>query len=288
MTTLDALRIDPALMAAPSDFQTLLNSEVRLSESPEKLRKRYQQARPFPHLIIDNLFPAPVLDAVLGETPDLSRDNWVYFDKEGLQKVLRMRSSTSLGPASFQLAAFLHSSTFLYLLSELTGIWQLLPDPYLQGAGHAAMRRGMYFKIHTDRNTAYETGLQRRLAMIIFLNKDWKSEYAGQLELWNHLGTHREVSIEPLFNRTVLFEVANPNFHGVPAPLNCPEDRARQSFICYYHTAVGADDRAAPSHTSLFAPSAVRRRQLTWRTLLDESAPPFLLRMIKRWLKPGF
>lgn len=263
----------------------LLARNIQLTDSIESLRARYQSAKPFAHVVIDGLFQDAALEAVLNETPIANRDDWLYLDIANMQKVLRMRSSLDMGPASYQLASFLNSAPFLYLLSEITGIWNLLPDPYLQGAGHAQMRRGMYFKVHSDRNVAYETGLTRRLAMIIFLNKSWNSEYAGQLELWNHEGTQCEVSIEPLFNRTVLFEVADPNFHGVPAPLNCPPDRARHSFIVYYHT-VGKDGRNEPPHTSIFAPSMYRKRGVALRQLADELMPPLLLRTLKRLLKP--
>ena len=82
--------------------------------------------------------------------------------------------------------------------SSLTEVSQLLPDPYLQGAGYALMRRGDYFSVHADRNVAYDTGLTRRLAMIIFLNKSWRSDYHGQLELWTADAKRCEVSIEPM------------------------------------------------------------------------------------------
>jgi hypothetical protein len=209
----------------------------------------------------------------------------VAIQTEGLEHVLRMRTAVDLGPATYQLVAFLHSPEFLYLISELTGQWQLLPDPYLQGGGHAAMRRGMRMEVHSDRNVAYDTGLTRRLAMIIFLNRDWKTEYAGQLELWNHEGTRCEVSIEPLFGRTVLFEVADPNYHGVPKPLNCPENRARQSFIVYYHTVGGKDGKHPAEHSSVFVPQAYRKKTSLARRLVTNVAPPIVLQAIKRLMR---
>ena len=50
------------------------------------------------------------------------------------------------------------------------------------------MPQGGKFDVHADRNIAYETGLARRLSLIIYLNKAWQHEYGGQLELWNHDG----------------------------------------------------------------------------------------------------
>ncbi len=97
----------------------------------------------------------------------------------------------------------LHSAPSLYFLSEITGVWQLLPDPYLQGAGHAVMRRGDFFEVHADRSVAYDTGRVRGLALIAFLNEDWSADFAGNLELWDAEGK--------------ACEVAHPNYHGVAA-----------------------------------------------------------------------
>jgi hypothetical protein len=268
--------------AAGPDVATLLRTSLKIPGNLEELRTRYQGAKPFPHLVLDNLFSEDVLEAVIAESPALNRKNWLFMEADGLQQVLRMHSAVDLGPTSYQLAAFVHSPGFLYLLSELTGIWQLLPDPYLQGAGHAAMRRDMFMEVHSDRNVAYETGLTRRLAMIIFLNKDWRTEYAGELELWSHDGNSREVSIAPLFNRTVLFEVADPNYHGVPSAIKCPAERARRSFIVYYHTVGGKDGKNPSPHTSVFAPRAYRKKESFVRSVIKNTTPPVILNAFKR------
>jgi len=146
------------------------------------------------------------------------------------------------------------------------------------------MRRGDFFQVHSDRNVAYDTGLSRRLAMIVFLNKAWDPGYNGQLELWNDAATRCDVSVEPVFNRTILFEVADPNYHGVPAPIACPEDRSRQSFIVYYHT-VGTDEKSARTpRTSTFAPSFYREDPRL-RSFARQVTPPVLLKAAKKLAK---
>src|SRR5690606_11453061 len=203
----------------------------------------------------------------------------------------RMRSAVDMGAAGRELAALVHSPAFLYLLSEITDVWQLLPDPYLQGGGHAVMRRGGFFEVHADINVAYDTGLRRRMALLVFLNDDWRPEYNGQLELWNDDGSHCEVSIEPRFNRTVLFEVAFPNYHGVPAPLACPPDVMRHTFLVYFHTADlgNADDgRPVKPHSSLFAPRFYQGPKSWLRRLAFQLSPPALTRYIlaRRYGRP--
>jgi hypothetical protein len=272
---------DSVTQSQDTDVGTRLRSRLKLPGKLESLRESYTSARPFPHLVLDDMFPADILDALVAESPKLNRDNWLFIEAEGLQQVLRMRTGVDMGPTSYQLASFVHSPAFLYLLSELTGVWQLLPDPYLQGAGHAVMRRGMFMEVHSDRNVAYDTGLTRRLAMIIFLNRDWKRDYNGELELWSHDGLRSEVAIQPLFNRTVLFEVADPNYHGVPKILQCPENRDRHSFIVYFHTVGGKDGKHPSPHTSVFAPRAYQRKASVTRTLIKGLAPPVLLKAIR-------
>ncbi len=265
------------------EFQGLLGDKITLRRSLEELRINYRNSKPFPHLVIDNLFLPRDLDALLTEMAHMSREQWASMEQDPRERTARMRSAAEIGAAGERLLSIVHSAAFLYLLAEITGIGQLLPDPYLKGAGYARMRRGDYFSVHSDRNMAYETGLTRRIAMIVFLNKGWRREWHGELELWSHDGKRCDVLIDPLFNRTVLFEVADPNFHGVPQPLACPRDRMRQSFILYYHT-VGAEERVLP-HSSLFAPRFYGSNRLRWRSLLREITPPVMTRVIRKMSK---
>jgi hypothetical protein len=265
-----------------ADFAALFADSIRLPTPIEALRDSYRSGTPFPHVVIDNLFAPQMLDAVLDEMASMGEKQWRVVETRSLERIRRMRSGVELGTAGSQLVNLVHSAAFLYLLSEITGVWQLIPDPYLQGAGYAAMRRGDFFSVHSDRNVAYDTGLTRRLAMIVFLNKSWNPQYHGQLELWNYAGTQCDVSIDPFFNRTVLFQVADPNYHGVPTPIDCPADRSRQSFIVYYHT-VGIDGKsAARSHSSQFAPQFYREPQSPLRAFARELTPPALVKAAKK------
>jgi hypothetical protein len=264
------------------DFRTLLADRIRLPSGIDAIKATYKNAKPFPHVVFDDMFFEQTLDPLLSEISDMTRDQWANVDRDPRERTVRMRSAAEMRAAGENLLSIVHSAAFLYLLSEITGVGQLLPDPYLQGAGFALMRRGDYFDVHADRNVAYDTGLVRRLAMIIYLNKSWKPEYNGQLELWSPDAKRREVSVDPLFNKTILFEVAYPNFHGVPAPLACPPDRKRQSFIVYYHTAEIPQRPGVKPHTTIFAPHYYGASRATVRSLVRDITPPFLLRLVRK------
>jgi Rps23 Pro-64 3,4-dihydroxylase Tpa1-like proline 4-hydroxylase len=263
------------------EFRKLLAGKVFLRSSIADLRSSYKNAKPFPHIVVDDLFSEGMLGALLSEMSQMIPEQWLNIGQDTRERTARMRSAAEMGPAGDQLISIVHSAGFLYLLSEIIGVPQLLPDPYLQGAGYARMKRGDYFNVHADRNVAYDTGLTRRLAMIIFLNQSWRPEYHGQLELWNPDAKSCEVSIEPTFNKTVIFEVAYPNFHGVPAPLECPADRVRQSFITYFHTA-GEKAGGRKPHTSIFAPRFYGSNRVTFRSFIRDLTPPLLSRAIRR------
>lgn len=262
-----------------------LMQRIQLPAPIEQLRESYQSAKPFPHLVMDNLFADPMLEAMLPEIDAMQRDGMKNVEQDPRERTLRMKSAVDIGEAGERFLNVVHSAAFLYLLSEITGIWQLLPDPYLQGGGYAAMRRGDYFNVHSDRSVAYDTKLTRRLAMIVFLNKNWSRDYHGRLELWNPDAKRCDVFIEPLFNKTALFEVAFPNYHGVPTPLECPIDCSRQSFILYYHT-VGIDGKTdVTPHTSIFAPRMHGTNRMTLRSVLRDVTPPVLTRALRKLTK---
>jgi len=239
---------DEAICAAPKGLQGVSADTIHLSSSIKWLRSAYRSGKPFSHLVLDDFFPENLLNRVVEELPALGGATWVRHDDDNMRQ-FNLRSALDLGEAGSQLVAFLHSARFLYFLSEITGIWELLPDPYLQGAGYHLIPRGGKFDVHVDRNLAYSIGMVRRLSLLIYLNKGWKSEYGGQLELWSKDGKSCEVSIEPSFNRTTIFEITDENLHGVPSVVRCPEGRSRNCFVVYYHT-VALPGNKMMTHTS--------------------------------------
>jgi 2-oxoglutarate-Fe(II)-dependent oxygenase superfamily protein len=266
-------------------IEGVLTDAIHLTASIKSLSSNYRSAKPYPHLVLDNLFSEGLLERVVHEMLPPGEANWVYHDDDHIRQC-NLRSAIDLGEASSQLVALLHSANFLYFLSEVTGIWELLPDPYLQGAGYHLIPRGGKLDVHVDRNTAYSTGLIRRLSLLIYLNKDWRREYGGQLELWSKDGKRREVIIEPTFNRTTIFQITDDNYHGVPSVVACPEGRSRNCFVAYYHTVKFPGIKQVRPHSSIYAPSFYRQRKSGFRQLVKDLVPPIVLRVVRK-LRPS-
>jgi len=262
--------------AQVSGIMSMLGDRISLPASTSELARSFKSAHPFPHLVIDNMFPDHTLDELFAEIPPPTDEKWVHERRERLTKS-NLRSAVELGEAGFQFTAFLNSAKFLYLVSELTGIDALLPDPYMGGAGYHVVPSGGKFDVHADRNIDQVTGLKRRLAMLVYMNKNWKTEYGGQLELWDTTGSQCEVVVEPIFNRTVIFEVTDQNFHGVRPVLN--KERARTSFAVYYHT---VPEPGMIPHNSIYAPSFYLKKEPLRRRVMNEVMPPVLLRAARK------
>lgn len=249
---------------------------IHLDRDLETLQQDYKTAAPYPHLILDNLFSADTLDAVLDEMDEQSSRTWVEQNLAQLQKK-SIRSAVDLGERTFAFFSQLHSAAFLYLLTEMTGITGLLPDPYLTGAGPTIMPSGGRFDVHADRNTDHYSGLRRRLVMLLYLNKNWRPEYGGQLEIWNTTASAMEKSIEPVFNRAVFFEIGDKNFHAVrPVTTGCGRDR--RSLTVYFHTV----DLNVVLHNSIYAPKIFQAKEPLYRTVAREICPPVIHRMVRR------
>lgn len=255
---------------------------LTLPESIETLRDRYRSAHPYPHLVLDGLFPDTVLQQILDELPPMTSEMWVHEHHDRLVKS-NLRSAAYLNDHAFNFASVLHSAGFLYFLTELTGVKALLPDPYLSGAGYHVVPPGGLFDVHADRNMDLNSGLERRLVMLIYLNPDWKPEYGGQLEIWNQEGSKCERVVEPIFNRTVIFEIGDKNFHGV-RPIEENFGVSRHSFAVYFHTT----SKHLIPHNSIYAPTTYQPKDSLLKRVARQALPPFVFTATRKLLKRGY
>jgi Rps23 Pro-64 3,4-dihydroxylase Tpa1-like proline 4-hydroxylase len=192
-----------------------------------------------------------VLDRALAEFPEPKQAEWQTFDSANERK-LASKDDSTMGEATRQLLAELNSATFIDFLERLTGIPGLVPDPHFVGGGLHQIERGGHLKIHADFNRHPGTGLERRLNVLLYLNRDWKPEFGGAFELWNRDMTASDAQIMPFFNRCVIFTTTDTSFHGHPEPLACPEGRTRKSIALYYYSRDAPAGQSGDEHNTLF------------------------------------
>jgi hypothetical protein len=225
---------------------------VRLNHDPHALRARYQSADPFPHIALDGLFDDADLERVLAAFPRAEEMKWMRFDSPLEKKLGFYHEHSTLAPEVRAFLDAMNGFEMLLFLEALTGIEGLIPDPYFGGGGLHQIEPGGFLKIHADFNVHPKLKLDRRLNMLVYMNKEWREEWGGHLELWNASMTECRARILPAFNRTVVFSTTDTSFHGHPHPLVSPEGVTRKSVSLYYYTAGRPSEEQSAPHDTIF------------------------------------
>ena len=210
------------------NFQNL--EQVALEE-----KTKYINAKPFPNITLTNFFEDNFLNKILEEFPNLSKLQGSQIYKEKNEIKLSNKDYNEFPNNIKKFIDFLNSEIFLGFLQNLTSIKEkLVSDPLLEGGGLHEIKRGGVLKIHTDFNRHPSLDLDRRINVLIYLNKNWKDSYGGHLEFWNKDVSKCEKKILPSFNTMAIFSTTDFSNHGHPEPLNCPEEISRKSIALYY------------------------------------------------------
>jgi Rps23 Pro-64 3,4-dihydroxylase Tpa1-like proline 4-hydroxylase len=257
----------------------------RMKEITPSAHRSYVDAKPFPHVVFDDFLNPDVLEAVLAEFPKPDEIRWQQFDNAREIKLASAKEAT-FGPVTRLLFYHLNSMTFLEFLSGVTGIQHLIPDPSFDGGGLHQIVRGGKLGIHADFNKHPRYDLDRRLNVILYLNKQWREEYGGHLELWDRSMSQCEAKILPMFNRMVIFGTTDFTYHGHPDPLQCLEGMTRKSLALYYFSNGRPADQISGDHSTIFrdrhggdSRSTMKQRM---RNLAKDLLPPIVARRLRR------
>lgn len=219
-------------------FENINNSPNIIKQDLETaadINASYDQASPFPHVYLDNFLPIDIANRLVEEFNNCKPSNVYTRTQENKKSTYNPDKDTSFYCRSFFYA--LNSFYFLEWLEALTGIKGLVSDPYFNGGGLHKTENGGYLNVHADFNIHKKLSLLRRVNVLIYLNRDWQKGYGGELELWDSQMKQAVKTVEPIFNRCVIFNTTDNSYHGHPTPLNCPEGVTRKSIALYYYTA---------------------------------------------------
>jgi hypothetical protein len=241
----------PSRQADP-DVRDLF-SDDRYDKLIGEMPAGYVGADPFPHIVADNFLPQEIADRLLAEFPSPEKIDWIRQTNPRSKK-LSTEALDEVSSFTYQLLNHFNSPAALNFLERLTGIPALVPDPYFVGGGLHQIERDGYLKIHADFNMHPKLKLDRRINLLLYMNKDWKEEYGGHLELWDKTMTRCVKKVLPVFNRCVIFSTLDWAFHGHPEPLTCPPGWTRKSVALYYYTngRPEAEKTGAGTHGTLY------------------------------------
>lgn len=224
---------------------------MTLQSMAESLSGAYANAKPFPHIAIDNFFPEEIASILVDELPGSKDIQWAEYSHAHSKK-LATNDETQMGEMTRHVLGQMNISHFLLFLEKLSGIEGLIPDTHLWGGGLHQITRGGYLNVHVDFNWYEKLKLNRRLNLLLYLNKDWREEYGGHIELWGADMAKCEKKILPVFNRCVIFSTSDFSYHGHPEPLTCPEGWSRKSLALYYYTRDRHPEDVLKPHSTLY------------------------------------
>ncbi|MFJ7311549.1 2OG-Fe(II) oxygenase [Pseudomonas sp. NPDC098747] len=202
------------------------------------LAQKYANGEPFPHIVIDDFLPKDLIASICSHFPDEAVDEEMLYERGYKGQNKRQINPNQCDPFLRQVFNVFNSAPMLNFLEELTGIEGLIPDPYFAGGGLHETKSGGFLGVHSDFRLNKKLNIERRLNVIIYLNRDWLLEYGGNLELWDAGMRQCIKKIHPIYNRGVIFNTDKDSNHGHPTPLSTPPDISRRSLALYYYTAL--------------------------------------------------
>ncbi|MDB5011278.1 MAG: 2OG-Fe(II) oxygenase superfamily protein [Mucilaginibacter sp.] len=255
-------------------------------------REEYLNTAPFPNIVINDFFNEDILNKVANDFPDLAKKKDIIVYDNLNEKKLAAKGEANFSETTKLLVHYLNSEPFLEFLQEMTGIKEMLmPDPYFNGGGYHEIKPGGLLKVHADFNKHEHTMLDRRLNLLVYLNKDWEESYGGHFELWDKDMQSAKRKVLPVFNRIAIFSTTDFSYHGHPDPLTCPPDRSRKSLALYYYSngRPKSEVNSRPHATIFKGRAGIKgdtiEEPVTFKDIVHDIVPPILLRTVKKIIR---
>ena len=218
------------------------------------IKNEYTSKQPFKYVTFENILYPAKAELIEQEYPTIKDGKWdgtTYINQKN-----KFQKTTFLsGSIMDRVFKEFNSTQFIQWLQNVTTIEEeLVADPDLFGGGLHQSITGAFLNVHVDYNYHPKTKFHRRLNVLVYLNKNWKDDYEGHLELWDLSNSGKMLldKIAPTFNRCVIFETNEVSYHGHPKPLNTPPDINRKSLAIYYYSQERPQAEVASEHNTIY------------------------------------
>ncbi|MDJ1470660.1 2OG-Fe(II) oxygenase [Xanthocytophaga flava] len=229
----------------------LINPIYTDAAKVEKLAAEFQTSKPYKHLVLDNFFRQEVADKLYENFPSVEKltKHW-----KGMNENKSEGSNFSdFDPIFTQVRNEIMSPEFAQWMEKVTGIKGVFVTDDSLGTGLHQGSDGSFLDIHVDFNIHHVKNVYRRLNFLVYLNKNWKEEYGGGMEMWNADMTKMEKVVMPILNRVLIFETSEISYHGY-SKITLPPGETRKSFYTYFYTPITDPTILNKYHDTIFKP----------------------------------
>lgn len=238
-----------------------------------KSLESFSENKPFNHCVVDDFFKYEVAKSLEQEFLSYEDAKW-YCYKNAIENKKALNDWNLFPPLTYKVFRDLISQVFINTLSQAVGV-PLYQDPGLHGGGWHIHGPGGNLNPHYDYSIHPKIGLQRKVNIIIYLSSELKEEHGGHLGLWAHDAVSNSPaqlvkSVQPKFNRAVIFDTTQNSWHGMCQPLVQPDGIYRKSLAVYYLTDPPHD--ADLRERALFAPREDQKGDKTIEELIRNRA----------------
>lgn len=222
--------------AATIAFAALASPErVFNLPDPGSVATVYREAKPYPHLVIDNFFDADMLEQISREiVGEKVNFNKVFTD--AYQRNKTISTGDAVPPLINVIASKFAASGMLRYLEKVTGLSCLIPDPHYNsdyGYYHIVGAGGVLGS-HVDHSRHSTLHVPHVLNLVVYLSKDWDEKDGGTLCLYDESGRNVVKRVPCLYNRAILFACTPTAYHGVEPVVESSNRRRHSLYFAYY------------------------------------------------------
>ncbi len=218
-----------------------------LRQNKDTLSAYWHKSGPVRHFYLDGLLPDAWAKECFDAMPDpnslMLRDSIKEHKHVGIQV-------EKYAPIVGDMLFAFHAPEVISIVSEITGVPNLLPDDSLYGSGISMMLQDDFLLPHLDNSHDGDGETYRVLNALYYITPNWPEGQGGNLELWSDDMKERH-ELHARFNRLIMMETNTHSIHSVNK-VTVPGGM-RACVSNYYFSEQPVEDHAYVHKTTFFA-----------------------------------
>lgn len=250
----------------------------KLEQSKAALQAEFSQPKRISSFYLDHLLDEEAAQEIYAAFPDEQQMRELKSLRE--HKYVAMQLDQFDSKVEEIIYAF-QDPRVVALISEITGIPMLLPDPQLYAGGISVMHQGHYLNPHLDNSHNKSQDCYRVLNLLYYVSPGWQVEFGGNLELWDQGVSEPCRTIEYRFNRLVVMVTNSTSWHSV-SPICHP---VRRCCVSNYYFSQNSPEARSYRHVTSFRGRPDQRLRdwiLRGDALLRNGFPEELKKQVRR------